>query len=108
MRSTTALGRYVCGKSGLGGYHTPHAIQLVSHHLTFPPHPHPWTTSMETTPGSIFFFFLSFFFTYTSLRRTLFFDHDHGDRSPGVHTLAYEPTATSQGFQAQSCERGAF
>ncbi|KAJ5602903.1 hypothetical protein N7537_005859 [Penicillium hordei] len=40
----TALGRYVCGKSGLGGYHTPrHAIQLVSppsFDLPAPPHPH--------------------------------------------------------------------
>ncbi|KAJ9483178.1 hypothetical protein VN97_g10232 [Penicillium thymicola] len=96
-----------------GGYHTPrHAIQLVSPpSFDLPPHPHSWTiNSMDTIPGSIvFFFFLSFFFffTYTSFVETLFFDHDHGDRSPGVHTLAYEPTATSQGFQAQPCEREA-
>ncbi|KAJ5417054.1 uncharacterized protein N7487_000604 [Penicillium crustosum] len=35
----TALGRYVCGKCGLGGYHTPrHAISSWPHrhHLTFP------------------------------------------------------------------------
>ena len=108
----TALGRYVCGKSGLGGYHTPrHAIQPVSPpSFDLPTHPHSWTTVWTPSRAVLLFFFsfFSFFYIHFPLQNLCFFDHDHGDRSPGVHTLAYEPTATLQGFQAQSCERGAF
>lgn len=70
----TALGGYVCGKSGLGGYHTPrHAIQPVSPpSFDLPTHPRTHTdNSMNTIPGSIVFLSFSFFlFTYTSLYRS--------------------------------------
>ncbi|KAJ5197098.1 hypothetical protein N7449_007577 [Penicillium cf. viridicatum] len=46
----TALGRYVCGKSGLGGYHTPrHAIQPVSPpSFDLPTHPRTHTRGHQS------------------------------------------------------------